>query len=391
MEKKKREYLGIYCRYQTALEDHWIAELEKEISDEALDAIKKKAIKEKDDTAQSLPETLSALRHRARAIYKKKRDERAIEIMEKYLFTNNISESYIEAPPSKADCETFSVEETERQQKESREQAEQQQKEAQVQAERRQKAAQEEAQQRQAKVEKILALSTMVMVDVPGGSFAMGCTPEQKNCEDDEKPAHQVQVNVFQIGKYEVTLELWMAVMRGTRYLGGSGDCARCPVTKVSWNDVQAFLEKLNGLTGERYRLPTEAEWEYAARGGQQSKGYEYVGSNEPDSVAWYNGNSGSKKYPNDSGSKPVGQKRLNELGLYDMSGNVREWVQDCWNKTYVGAPNDGNAWDQGNCDYHVLRGGSWNDAPSNLRAANRNGGGYNTNTIGFRLARTLP
>ena len=157
----------------------------------------KKAVRDKDSKAKSLPETLSALRHRGRAIYKKKRTERAIEIMEKYLFTNNISESYIEDPPSKADCEKFSVEETERQQKESREQAERQQKEAQVQAERRQKAAQEEARQRQAKVEKILALSTMVMVDVPGGSFAMGCTPEQKNCEDDEKPAHQVQVNVF--------------------------------------------------------------------------------------------------------------------------------------------------------------------------------------------------
>lgn len=309
IEKKKREYLRIYCRYQTTLEDQWIAALEKEISDEALDAIKKKAVKEKDDKAQLLPETLSALRHRARAIYKKKRAERDIEILEKYLFTMNISDSYIGDPPSKTDCEKFSVEETERQQREAQEQAE-----------RRQKAAQEEARQRQAKVEKILALSTMVMVDVPGGSFAMGCTPEQKNCEDDEKPAHQVQVNVFQIGKYEVTLELWMAVMRGTRYLGGSGDCAQCPVTQVSWNEVQAFLEKLNGLTGARYRLPTEAEWEYAARGGQQSKGYEYVGSNEPDSVAWYNGNSRSKqarqKRPYDSGSKPVGQKQPNELGL---------------------------------------------------------------------------
>ena len=356
-QKEKPEYLGIYCRYQTMLEDHWIAELEEKVTDATLDTIREKAVKEKDDKAQSLPETLSALRRRGRAIYKKKRAKRYIELMEEFLFKESLKESYTGDPPSKADCEKFFAEETERREKEA-------------------KRRQLEAQQRQARLEKVLE-----QVRVPGGSFTMGCTPEQKNCDHDEKPAHQVQVNGFQIGKYEVTNELWEAMMDSS----GSA-CPQCPVANVSWDRVQEFLKRLNDLTGEQYRLPTEAEWEYAARGGQQSKGYEYVGSNEPGSVAWYNGNSGGK--PN-----RVGKKQPNELGLYDMSGNVREWVQDCWNKTYVGAPNDGSAWEQGNCRHRVLRGGSWNDAPSNLRAANRNGGGtgYRVNYIGFRLARTLP
>ena len=375
MEKKKREYLRIYCRYQTTLQDQWIAALEKEISDETLDAIKKKAVKERDNKAQLLPETLSALRHKARAIYKKKRAERAIESMEAYLFIKNMSESYEGDPPSKADCEKFSAEETERQQKEAQEQAE-----------RRQKAAQEEARRRQVKVEKILALPTMVMVDVPGGFFTMGCTLEQKNCADDEKPAHRVQVNSFQIGKYEVTQELWEVVMGGNP--SNFQNCSKCPVEKVNWNEIQAFLEKLNALTGEQYRLPAEAEWEYAARGGQQSKGYEYAGSKEPGSVAWYNENSGGKPYG-------VGQKQSNELGLHDMSGNVKEWVQDCWNKTYVGAPSDGSAWEEGNCNMRVMRGGSWEDRPGELRSGNRNGAyGWTTfrdASSGFRLAGTLP
>ena len=166
-----------------------------------------------------------------------------------------------------------------------------------------------------------------------------------------------------------------------------SGNCLECPVRMVSWEAVQAFLEKLNGLTGERYRLPTEAEWEYAARGGQQGKGYEYTGSNEPGSVAWYKENGGYVEHP-------VGQKQPNELGLYDMSGNVKEWVQDCWNMNYVGAPSDGSAWEQGNCGSRVSRGGSSSNQQMFIRLSNRSSNDTSNRfprDMGFRLARTLP
>ena len=379
-DKKKREYLDIYCRYQKMLEDHWIAELEKEVSDTALDVIKKKAVRDKNYKPESLPETLSELlRQRGRAIYKKKRTQRYLELMEKFLFQENLGESYKEEDlPSQKDCEDFFAVEAERWEKKALAETELREKKALAEAERREL----ETRQRQAKVGKVLAKSTTAMVDVPGGTFTMGCTPEQRNCDDDEEPVHQVQLKGFQIGKYEVTQELWGAVMNETPY--GSGNCLECPVDNVSWKAVQAFLEKLNGLTGERYRLPTEAEWEYAARGGQQSKGYEYAGSSEPGSVAWYKANSSGR------GEHPVGQKQPNELGLYDMSGNVREWVQDCWNMNYVGAPSDGSAWEQGNCDSRVSRGGSSDKEQIFIRSSNRTSSPLKYN-IGFRLARSLP
>ena len=219
------------------------------------------------------------------------------------------------------------------------------------------------------------------MVRVPGGTFTMGCT----ECYSSEKPAHRVQVSDFEISKYEVTQELWEAVMgeNPSRF----NDCARCPVDSVSWEDAISFLWKLNGLmgAGDRYRLPTEAEWEYAARGGQQSQGYKYAGSDTPALVAWHKENSKEKTHP-------VGKKEANELGLYDMSGNVWEWVADCWHKNYHGAPSDNSAWTSGNCRRRVMRGGSWNGYPSTLRAATR--GRLDTvlqgNTDGFRIARTL-
>ena len=187
----------------------------------------------------------------------------------------------------------------------------------------------------------------------------------------------------FEISKYEVIQELWEAVMgkNPSRF----GNCPRCPVETVNWADIKTFLKELNALTGERYRLPTEAEWEYAARGGQQSRGYKYAGSNEPDSVAWYEGNSGKRPHP-------IGQKAPNELGLYDMSGNVWEWVEDCWNESYAGAPADGSASRSGYCFAHVVRGGSWYDLPRNLRAAFRGWyvAGVRDNRRGFRVVRTL-
>ena len=202
----------------------------------------------------------------------------------------------------------------------------------------------------------------LVMVRVEGGSFTMGCQSGRgSDCDDNEKPAHRVQVRSFEIGKYEVTQTLWEAVMgeNPSRF----DDCAECPVEEVSWDDVQGFLAQLNARTGKRYRLPTEAEWEYAARGGRQSRGYEYAGGNDLGSVGWYADNSGHRTHP-------VGQKRANELDLHNMTGSVWEWVQDCWNDSYRGAPGDGHAWEAGDCSLRVARGGSWYNLPRYLRSA---------------------
>ena len=219
------------------------------------------------------------------------------------------------------------------------------------------------------------------MVHVEGGSFAMGCTPEQEKCGKDEEPVHDVQIGGFQIGKYEVTQKLWQAVMGENP--STFSNCPPCPVETVSWDDVQAFLQILNS-GGGGYRLPTEAEWEYASRGGPLSKGYQYAGSDDWAEVAWYYENA-------DNRTHAVGQKKPNELGLFDMSGNIREWVQDCWHGSYTSAPIDGRAWEEGNCDRRVIRSGSWYGKPSYVRSANRFW--YTTyfrnNNLGFRLALT--
>ena len=155
-------------------------------------------------------------------------------------------------------------------------------------------------------------LPDIAMVYVSGGTFTMGATSEQgSDAYDWEKPAHSVTLSGYYIGKYEVTQELWKAVM-GSNPSRFKGD--NLPVEQVSWDDVQEFLRKLNAMTGKRYRLPTEAEWEFAARGGNSSRGYKYSGSNSLGSVAWYYDNSGSRTHA-------VGTKSPNELGIYDMSG----------------------------------------------------------------------
>ena len=155
------------------------------------------------------------------------------------------------------------------------------------------------------------------MVRVEGGTFHMGATSEQKDeAWDREKPVHSVTLSSYYIGKTEVTQALWQAVM-GSNPSNFKG--SNLPVECVCWNDCQEFIQKLNSLTGRNFRLPTEAEWEFACRGGNNSRGYKYSGSNNLGSVAWYDDNSGGQTHP-------VATKAPNELGIYDMSGNVWEW-----------------------------------------------------------------
>lgn len=218
------------------------------------------------------------------------------------------------------------------------------------------------------------------MVRVTGGTFLMGSSDTDKDAESDEKPQHSVTLSDFSIGKYEVTQAQWRAVMgKDPEELNFKG-CDQCPVESVSWNDVQEFLKILNAKTGKKYRLPTEAEWEYAARGGNQSRGYIYAGSNTLAEVAWYSGNSGSKTHP-------VGHKKANELGLYDMSGNVAEWCQD----KYANYPSTAqtNPTVAGSGSHCVDRGGGWIYRAFVCRVSDRTPDtpgilGYG---IGFRLA----
>ena len=187
------------------------------------------------------------------------------------------------------------------------------------------------------------------MVPVEGGTFTMGATSEQgSDAEDDEKPAHQVTLSDYYIGQTEVTQALWKVVM-GSNPSGHKGD--NLPVELVSWDDCQEFIQKLNQLTGKQFRLPTEAEWEYAARGGRKSRGYKYAGDNDIGSVAWYDVNSGT-------GTHPVAAKQANELGIYDMSGNVWEWCGDWYGDYQSSSQSDPQGPSSGSS--RVYRGGSY-------------------------------
>ncbi len=187
------------------------------------------------------------------------------------------------------------------------------------------------------------------MVRVEGGTFTMGATPEQgSDADSDEKPTHQVTLSSYMIGKTEVTQELWQAVM-GSNPSVFKG--SNLPVETVSWEECQTFIRKLNALTGKNFRLPTEAEWEFAARGGNNSRGYKYSGSNTLSNVAWYVDNSSIKTHP-------VATKAPNELGIYDMSGNVWEWCSD-WYDDYSSF-SQYNPTGANSGSYRVSRGGSW-------------------------------
>ena len=216
------------------------------------------------------------------------------------------------------------------------------------------------------------------MVKVEGGTFMMGATSEMKNPNSNEKPVHQVTLtNDYYMGKYEVTQALWQAVM-GSNPSEYKGD--NLPVETVSWNDCQEFISKLNSLTGRKFRLSTEAEWEYAARGGKKSRSYQYSGSSNISDVAWYDGNSGSKTHP-------VGTKQANELGIYDMTGNVWEWCQD-WEDSYSSSSQTNPTGADSGSD-RVGRGGSWSDRAEVCRSSFRycDAPDDRNNDIGLRLA----
>ena len=249
------------------------------------------------------------------------------------------------------------------------------------------------------------------VIFVQGGAFTMGCTSEQgDDCQNAEKPSHQVNLNDYYIGKYEVTVGQFRAFIEATGYKteAEKGDGAyiwansewkkksdvnwqnpnftqidNCPVTCVSWNDANAYCQWLNQKTGKKYRLPTEAEWEYAARGGNKSKGYKYSGSNNINDVAWYHGNSPYK-------TQPVGTKQANELGIYDMSGNVAEWCSD-WYGSYS-SNSQNNPVGASSGSQYVYRNGGWGYSATECRVTYRNAGSpdYRDNYKGFRVVYIL-
>lgn len=251
---------------------------------------------------------------------------------------------------------------------------------------------------------------SIAMVKVQGGYFDMGSDDESE--ATDRKPAHTVKLSTFNISAYEITQAQWAEVMENEP--GYYCHCNDCPVTNVSWDEVQTFITKLNAMKGRHYRLPTEAEWEYAARGGvyqktelkqynnprggvnalfvceenellrkqdKYKKGKKYAGKNEAQPVAWYAENSKDHVHP-------VGRKHANELGIYDMSGNVEEWVSDWYANSYGSRDTVENPAGPISGKAHVVRGGGWNTTASELVVTNRKG--YlpktKTNALGFRL-----
>lgn len=230
---------------------------------------------------------------------------------------------------------------------------------------------------------------TFKMIKVEAGTFMMGATSEQQSPNSDEKPVHEVTISKdYYIGETEVTQALWSAVMgykptsSGSQWNNQEGLGDYYPAYNISWNDVQNFIERLNLLTGMEFRIPTEAEWEYAARGGNRSSGYQYSGDNTIDNVAWYQDNAGNMVHP-------VGTKTANELGLYDMSGNVWEWCQDWYSQTYYSSSPHTDPTGPSSGSYRVRRGGGWNSEPKYRRLASRHGDVPSTiiNDLGVRLA----
>ena len=217
------------------------------------------------------------------------------------------------------------------------------------------------------------------MILIEGGTFNMG----RVNGLNNEMPLHAVTLSSFYIGKYEVTQALWKQVM-GDEPAGFKG-CPTCPVEQVTPKRIELFIAKLNALTGKKYRLPTEAEWEYASMGGNKSKGYKYSGSDDLNEVAWVELNAGGKTHP-------VGTKKPNELGIYDMSGNVWELCSDWYKKAYYHKCLLSNPKNSKTALFHVVRGGSWRSPAERCysKARNRNIADHHKKNGGFRLVLNL-
>lgn len=226
------------------------------------------------------------------------------------------------------------------------------------------------------------SMYTGEMVFVKGGCYEMGCGSWSDECGSDEKPVHEVCLDDFYIGKYEVTQKQWRELMgNNPSHFKGCGD--NCPVEGVTWDEVRKFIKKLNKKTGMKFRLPTEAEWEYACRsGGRKEK---FSGGNSADEVAWYRDNAERRPHP-------VGQKKPNGLGIYDMSGNVLEWVADIYNsKAYRKHSRMNPLYKPSVFGCRVHRGGSWINKKVKVRCTNRSdfSPALSGPEIGFRLVRS--
>jgi len=232
------------------------------------------------------------------------------------------------------------------------------------------------------------------MVVIPAGSFMMGSPASEEGRSDSEGPQHAVTISQpFAAGRYEVTFDEWDTCVRE----GGCGHQphdqgwgrGRRPVINVSWNDAQQYMNWLSKKSGKNYRLLTEAEWEYATRAGTTSR--YYWGDSDTDICRYASVDKGGDGCGTNRTSS-VGSRQPNAFSLYDMLGNVWEWVEDCWNANYNGAPRDGSAWTAGDCGRRVLRGGSWGSYPQLARSADRDGfdPSFRGNYDGFRVARTL-
>lgn len=223
---------------------------------------------------------------------------------------------------------------------------------------------------------------TFNMVRVEGGAFPMGSIEHNSDADSDEEPQHQVTLSDFYIGETLVTQTLWQAVM-DCNHSYFTGD--NLPVDSVSWDDCQEFVKRLNLKTGKSFRLPTEAEWEYAACGGKKSRGYMYAGSDNVIDVAWYSDNSGKQTHP-------IKEKKANELGLYDMLGNLMEWCEDLYDIDYYKNSPERNPCKSSSGFERVLRGGSWNSNKNSCRVSNRFSDipNHYSNSYGFRLVLVL-